>query len=159
YKVRLGDLPVPGVHYAVHNGIKQSVADSKAGVESGEVSVPAIAKLAAGGDEKAKVRWAKLTVEAGDNGAGSPTDEAMVTAVTAGVVKARQDKRFESIVAGTMAVREDGGRLNPRDAWINATASREIADKYKEAKREMRKGADKANELAKYIAHHADRLA
>lgn len=149
YKVRLGDLTVPGVHYLAANGFNQSMADSVAGVESGKMSVAAAASEADG------KRWAKFIAEAKLQPGATPEE------LTAAVVAIRRTKRYDAIVASSIPARDGGGegRADPRTAWINKAALDEIAAKHAKAVKLMPKGAELKALTAKYVAAKAEHFA
>lgn len=136
-KLRLGDLSPAGVHYVADYGVSQSMTDVHSGM----------AKKVADADDKT---LAKFATEAGLVGS---TDRG---AIAAGVVNARQAKRFDAIVASSLAVRETSGRLSTRDAWIAKAALDEIRVKHDRAGKEMPKGQAIRDLTAKYVTAKAD---
>jgi hypothetical protein len=149
YKVRLGDLTVAGVHYLAGNGFNQSMADSTAGLESGKMSVPAAR------DEADGKRWAKFIAEA-----KLPAD-ADVATVTEAVVRSRQTKRYDAIVASAILAKDGGagGRMSPKDAWTYKTALDEVNAKHAAAGKEPPKGPALKALVAKYAVAKADYFA
>ncbi len=139
-KLRLGDLSPIGVHYVADYGVSQSMTDVHSGM----------AKRVADADDKT---LAKLATEAGLSGS---TDR---DAITAGVINARQTKRFDAIVASSLSVREVTGRLSTRDSWIAKAAVDEIAAKHAKADKPMPKGAALKDLVGRYVAAKADYFA
>lgn len=151
-KLRLGDLSPAGVHYVADYGVSQSMTDVHSGMAKKVKDAAALANAADKPDVKP---WAKLAVEAGLD----PAMPHSVGAVTAGVVDARQQKRFDAIVASSLAVREVTSRLSTRDSWIAKAAVDELAAKHVKANKPMPKGQPLRDLVGRYVATKADYFA
>ncbi len=133
--------------------------DAIAGLAAGKASVQAAYDEAATAkDDKGRATWAKFAKEAGDESI-LPADADTIEYVTNAVITARQTKRFESIVASSLPVRDGTGKRSAEAVWIDGMAEAEMKAKHDVAKREMPKGATLKDLRAKYVAAHAARFA
>lgn len=138
-KIRLGDVPVSAVAYLAHYGLGKSLDDSVSGLKT------AIEKAYKATDTKARDKFrtdAKLP-----NG----TESEVTTALTL----AKQTKRFDAIVAGTMPIRH-GSKMAPRDRYIRDTLEAEIAAIAKAKKRDLPEDAAYEALFAGYAATESD---
>ncbi len=158
FKLRAGDLSVAALHYLVHNGAKQSMIDAIAGLAAGKASVPAAAELYLA-DKPDTKPWDKFVKESDVDPSTVPADKATIEMVTAAVIAKRHAKRFESIMAGTIPVKDSGGKRSAEAVWIDDAAEAEMKAKHDNAKREMPKGQALKDLRAKYVAAHAARFA
>ncbi len=148
-KVRLGDLTPAGVHYVATYGYRKSLQDSVSGVKD------AIAKAAVDKDSKI---WAKFAIESGAGVSGEifPPHNATIAVVSDAVLAARMDKRNDAIVASSIPVKDESGRLSGRDKWIRDFATATIANICANKNAAMPKGEELESKRAKYIAARPD---
>lgn len=155
-KLRLGDLSPAGVHYVADYGVSQSMTDVHSGMAK---KVKDAAELFLATDKPDSKPWYKLVAESGVDPSTLPADEATIEMVAAAIIAARQTKRFDAIVASSLAVREVTGRLSAKDSWIAKAAVDEIAAKHAKADKPMPKGAALKDLVGRYVAAKTDYFA